>query len=307
MGTTGPGVFVEQRTIFTALGIQFWDQTMDQAVTDGLMVAAQLQNAEYSPLPAVRTCSGVYAFQGLRSLNEVEYPAGDAPPASPPKTLPFIITVLDSLNRFLPMIFTVELPLPYSGLFLSNDTVSPPGSGARAYVFSAPTRSAGTGIAVVRADLWDHEADRPAAFAALQVSVNGQVWIGIADDQGRAQIQFPSPLVQRLSLGSPPGIGQGPISGMSWPIQVQVSYQPGVLSFPLKNAQDVVWPWNVAPSLKSILDSQKAAVIWQQQAGPPVAAWTGTLFYGQELVLRTAATNPAETLSTLSISQVTSP
>jgi len=307
MGTMGPGDFLGQRTIFTALGIQFWDQTADQPVTDGLFVAAQLQNAEYSPLPAVRTCSGLYAFQGLPGLSDVEYPASDTPPGSPPKTIPFIITVWDSLNRFLPMLFTVELPLPYSGPFLSNDTVSPPGSGARAYVFSAPTRSAGTGIAVVRADLWDHEADEPAAFAALRVSINNQVWFGIADDQGRAQIQFPSPLVQRLSLGSPPGVGQGPISGMNWPVQVQVSYQPGALSFPLKNAQDVIWPWKITPSLKSILDGQKAAAIWQDEAGPPVTAWTGNLFYAEELVLRSAATIPSEVISTLSISQVTSP
>ncbi len=308
MSMTGPGIFLEQRTVFTVLGIQFWDQTVDQPVTDGLNVMAQLQDADYSPLAAVRTFSGVYAFQGLPSLHDVEYPAnGGQTQSSPPKNVPFVVTVLDDLNRFLPLLFRVDLPLPYPGLFLSNDTVSPPGSGARAYLFSAPTRSAGPGIGVIRVDLWDHEADEPAGFAALQVTIDGQVWTGIADDQGRAQIQFPSPLVQRLSLGSPPGIGQGPPSGMSWPVQVQVRYQPGKLIFPLKDSPDVVWPWASTPSLKSILDAQQPALIWQKEAGPPVPTWTGDLFYGEELVLRTAPVVATTVFSTLLISQVTSP
>lgn len=308
MSTTGPGLFLEQRTIFTALGIQFWDQTTDQAVTDGLVVAAQLQNADFPPLPAIRTFSGIYAFQGLPCLADVEYPAKGSPnTASPPRTFPFIITMADTLKRFLPMLFTVDLPLSYSGLFLSNDTVSPPGSGGRAYVFSAPTRSAGPGIGVVRADLWDHEGDTPAAFAAIRITIDGQVWTGFADERGRAQIQFPSPLVQRLSLGSPPGTGQGPVSGMSWPIQVQVRHQAGALNFPLRNSPDVTWPWSGTPSLKSILDTQQPAVIWQQEAGPPVTTWNGTLFYGQELVLRTVPTVATNVISTLSVSQVTSP
>jgi hypothetical protein len=308
MSMAGPGIFLEQRTVFTVLGIQFWDQTVDQPVTDGLKVTAQLPGAGYPPVVAFRTYSGFYAFQGLPCLSEVEYPATEGQSQSgPPNALPFVITVADSLNRFLPMLFSVDLPLPYPGLFLSNDTVSPPGSGARAYLFSAPTRAAGQGIGVVRVDLWDHEEDKPAAFATLQVTIDGSVWTGIADEEGRAQIQFPSPLVQRLSLGSPPGIGQGPPSGMSWPIQVQARYQPEKLVFPLQSSEDVAWPWSITPSLKSVLDAQQPAAIWQQEAGPPVPVWTGNLFYGQELVLRTLPNAPTAVFSTLSISEVTSP
>lgn len=302
----GPGIDLEQVTIFTTLGIQFWDQVLDQPITDGLSVAAQLLGADYLPVTAFRTSSGVYAFQGLPCLHDVEYPgAGAASGGSPSRTFPFVITVADSLNRYMPALFGVELPLSYPGLFLSNQVTSPPGEGARAYLFSALTRPGTAGVSTIRADLWDHEAGRPAAYAALEISINGELWRGIADDQGRAMVQFPSPLVTRLSLGSPPGSGQGPAAGMSWPIQAAVRYQPAKLRFPLAASRGVVWPWATTPSLKSILDEQQYGLIWQHEAGPPVAEWTGELTYGGELILRTLTGSPSTVSSVLTISGAT--
>lgn len=303
MATTGPGIEFEQVTIFTVLGIQFWDQVLDQPVTDGLAVAAQLLGADYMPVAAFRTVSGVYAFQGLPCLHSVEYPvAGAAGGVSPARTFPFVITVADTLSRFLPALFVVDLPLPYPGLFLSDQVTSPPGEGARAYLFSAPTRTAGPGVSTVRADLWDRDAGSPAAYAAMDVWIGGQLWRGMADDQGRAVVQFPSPLVTRLSLGSPPGSGQGPATGMSWPIQVAVRYQPAKLRFPMAASRGAVWPWATTPSLKSILDEQQPALIWQDEAGPAVAEWTGDLVYGQELIQRTSTGSPSAASSFLIVS-----
>ncbi len=289
---TGPGLQLEAPRVFTPLGIQFWDLALDTPVTDGLSVAAQLKDSRHRPVPGFRTVSGVYAFQGLPGLHDVEYPAAETTASSsPPKTLSFVITIADRLGRFLPMLFAIDLPLPYRGLFLSNETGSPAGLESRAYLFSAPTRPAGPGMALVRADLWDVDTRKPASFAALRVRVDGRVWTGITDDQGRALIMFPQPLVQPLGLGSPPGSGQGSVSSMTWPVKVEVQYGPEQLRFPLATTPDVPWPWNRTPSLKSILDEQPPGLIWVNDAGPPVAEWTGNLAYGEELVLRTAVLN----------------
>ncbi len=307
MASAGPGIPLERPLAYTVLGIQFWDQISDQPVTDGLAVTARLAGTNCPLVPAFRTASGAYAFQGLPCLHDIEYPPGGVQTmASPQSTFTYVITVSDSLDRFLPTLFAVDLPLSYPGLFLSNDAGSPSG-GARAYLFTSPTRVAVTGTCVIRVDLWDHDRDEAAAFAALRVSIGGQEWTGIADDQGRAQVQFPSPLLQSLSLGSPPGSGQGPASSVSWPVQVTVLYEPAQLRFLLQGVPDVVWPWNSTPSLKSILDGQQPALIWQQQAGPPVPQWTGSLTYGSPLVLRTVPTDPAQISSVLMISQNTSP
>jgi hypothetical protein len=182
---------------------------------------------------------------------------------------------------------------------------------ARAYLFSAPTRGTAPGISVVRADIWDRDNDRAAAFAAVQLSIHSQsgaeTWTGIADDQGRVQLQFPSPLLQSLSLGSPPGSSQGAPSSVTWPISVKVLYEPSQLRFPLAGLPDEPWPWNVTPSLKSILDAQSPASIWQNESGPPVGEWTGEITYGRPLVLRTSTNDPTAGSSFLMVSQITSP
>ncbi len=308
MASTGPGIPLQQPYVFTVLGIQFWDPVLDQPVTDGLMVTAQLQNTSYPVITAFRTASGTYAFQGLPCLHAVEYPASiSAVPASPARTFTFVITVADTLQRFLPVLFAVDLPLGYSGLFLSNQPGSPPGQGGRAYLFSAPTRAAAPGLSVVRVDLWDRANDQPAAYAGVQIFINGRQWSGMADELGRAQIQFPSPLLQTLNLGSPPGIGQGAPSTVSWPIQAKVFYEPAQLRFPLQGLPDVPWPWSSTPSLKSILDAQQPALIWQNESGPAVAEWTGDITYGTPLVLSTSLNDPTAISSVLMISQITSP
>jgi hypothetical protein len=304
---TGPGTPLEKPSVFTTLGIQFWDFALEKPVDSDLEVNAWIADSYYPPTPAFRTGSGNYAFLALPGLHDVEYPVAGRAPASPPRVFSFVITVEDRLRRFLPALFGVDLPLPYRGLFLSNVSGSPADVEGRAYLFSAPTRAVGVGMSAVRVTVWDKDATPPgpAAFAAVRVSINGQFWTGIADDQGRALIAFPSPLVQRLSLGSPPGSGQGSPAGMTWPISVQIFYQPNHLRYLLENTPDVPWPWNITPTLKSILDEQAPALIWQTEAGPPVPDWTGTLTYGEELVLRTQLTDPAALSAALLISQST--
>jgi hypothetical protein len=280
---------LETQRIFTALGMRFWDFALDRTVADGLSVSAVSPVPGLGPVAAVRTLSGVYAFHGLPGLRDIEYPRGDSSPiTSPPHAIPFVIVVSDLLRRYLPQVFTVDLPLPYRGLFLSNEVTSPPGAAARAYLFSASTRGVPSGCATIRGQLWNKTADAPAAYAALQVTVAGNVWTGIADEKGTVALFFPYPILERLSLGSPPGSGQGNIYNTTWPVAVQVRYQPSKLRFPLA-ASNLSSPWPATPSLKSILNDQSSATIWNTEAGPPTATNTATLQYGVELVLRTGS------------------
>src|SRR5580700_5097492 len=101
MATSANPVFqslvpLETQRIFTPLGIRFWDFAQDRTVDDGLMVAAVSPVVGLSPIAAVRTRSGVYAFQGLPGLHDVEYPRrGSSGVSSPLRAIPFVIFVSD--------------------------------------------------------------------------------------------------------------------------------------------------------------------------------------------------------------------
>jgi hypothetical protein len=139
----------------------------------------------------------------------------------------------------------------------------------------------------------------------VQIAGQPEVWTGIADDQGRAMVMTPYPLVDRLRLGSPPGSGQGSITGQSWNLTVQVLYTPSKFAFPLANQSGVVWPFTVTPNLKGILEDQKPATIWTNSMTPG-AKLTATLNLGQNLVLRSTQASPPVS-SALNITQGTSP
>jgi hypothetical protein len=301
---TVAGRRLEALSLFTPLGIRFWDFVEEAPVSNGLRVFSYLQNMEFPRVAAVRTRSGVYAFSGLPALRDVEYPpaAGGAMAASPPAALPFVITVEDTLQRFLPEAFVVELPLPERGLFPPESPGSPPQPKGRAYLFTAPTRCVMPGMAAIRADLWDRERDAPAGHAVLRVELEGRSgqWRGIADEQGRVLVLFPYPPIERLRLGSPPGAGQGSITEQTWRARVRVEYEPGKLSRPLAEQPGVSAAWASQPGLKGILEAQGAAIL------RPATSVTANeipvdLKFGKECLLQT------DGLSVLLISQGGSP
>jgi hypothetical protein len=119
-------------------------------------------------------------------------------------------------------------------------------------------------------------------------------------------VLVPYPVVQRLQFGSPPGSGQGSITGETWPLTVQVQCSPDQLGYPLASVPGLVWPWTVTPNLKDILDSQQPGSIWADPA-TPVTEFQATLTLGQDLVLRSAALSPWSLSSSLNISRGTSP
>jgi hypothetical protein len=283
---------LERITIFTPLGIRFWDLTREIPVTDDLQVTARPDMADGPTIPAFRTASGIYAFQGLPGLHAVEYPVGDvALTTSPPDTKRFVVEVKDLQRRFLSVVFSVSLPLPYKGIFPVATPGSPPGPPGF-YLFSAPTRLAAAGMAAVRGHLVEHSTQRPAAYAVLEVQFQDKnTWYGIADERGCLAVLFPYPAITGALGASPPSAPQIPLHEQQWELTFRVRYAPATLTIPLGTE---------TPDLFSILN-QSPGFIWPSQVGPPVAEWFLDLIFGQELVTRT------DDLSTLLISPAGSP
>jgi hypothetical protein len=301
----GLGRPLETLRIFTALGIRFWDLLLNVPIRDGLEVQARLEGSSGEPLQAVRSLSGVYTFFGLPGLRGAEYPA-DPPDFGPPRSFSYIVTVRDLLERFLPaaMIYSLD----QAGRVLVSGVPDSGNAPRLAYLFSATSRTTPPGIATVRADLLDRETNQPAAWAVLRLRVAGrsETWTGIADERGRVVVLFPYPLIDRLMLGSPPGSGQGSITEQTWMVSVQALYDPANLRFPLASLPDLVYPWTVTPSLRSILEDQQPATIWPGDSAG-TASLDLTVPFGQEVVLRTEFASPAQPSSSLTISRGTSP
>ena len=290
MSALDPSVRVLERVrAFTPLGIRFWDAAFDVPVTAELRVFAWLRGSAHPPVAAVRTPSGVYAFHALPGGRSQEHPAADEEHpewAGPPREL--VIAVDDPRGWFLPTAFSVTLPLGYRGVFPSAGASPPAGAVAgRAYLFPAPSRPVPVNAGAVRADLWDAENERPAAWAVLRATVEGRTHTAVADERGRALLLFPLPSVDRLRLGSPPGSGQGAPTEARWPVTVEARYEPAALRFPFAGRGDLPPEWAARPSLKSVLDGQASATVTAEADAGPAADWTSELAYGEELVLRT--------------------
>lgn len=270
---------LERVTAFTTLGIRFWDAALDRPVVESLMVTARPVDDPVTsrPVRAFRTISGVYALMGLPGLAAVEHATGDI--GSPP-TRGFIVTVSDPGSTFLPIAFTVDLPLPYRGLFLGPGTGSSP-EPSGFLVVSAPQRRTPVGMAAVRGELALAATGAPAAHTVVTVTdPDGGEWQGVADTEGRfcVLLPWPEPVV---ALGGSPGTGGGqPLAGQSWSLTIEAA----CTSVPLP-----ILPGTTLPDYGAIL-AQPPTDIWADapgSGGMPASDWTGQLDYGAELVPRT--------------------
>ena len=262
--------------IFTALGIRFWDPVLADQVGDGLVVTAWPDEVSGPVFEAFRTRSGIYAFQGLPGLRNVEYPLSDTVViASPPDSRRFVVEVSDPQKRYFPAAFTVDLPLPYRGIFPTAAPGSPPDDQLPGfYLYSASTRTAASGLAALRGQLLEANTLKPAAYAVIEVIVDGQTWYGIADARGSVLVLLPYPTFITLLGQSPP---DNSLSEQEWELTIRVLYNPTTLT-ELTGTE--------VPHLHSILD-QAAGTIWPTESGPPVSSWLTDLTFGQELVMRT--------------------
>ncbi|HZT75350.1 MAG TPA: hypothetical protein VFA27_01735 [Vicinamibacterales bacterium] len=287
------------RRIVTPLGIRFRDIALDTPVTHGLVTFVMPRSNDAAPQQLSANPSGVFGFHNVPLLHHVEYPRSlDDDVWSPPAARPFVVMVADRLSRFLPVVFGIEPPLPPMGSPPLVDLDPDPAPVLDAYLFTSPTRAITPGLAGVRFDLWDREAEEPAAHARVRVTIGDRMRIGIADERGRVLVLVPWPLIERLRLGSPPGSGQ--TNEQTWTVSIDVWYEPD-LPRPFGDAAVLSEPWRTLPGLKSVLEESDRAAIWPSPAGPPVPTWSGAIAYDRELVVRT------DTVSELWISRGASP
>ncbi len=276
---------LEDLEVFTPLGIRFRDPVLDRSIVDGLEVSATPPSGPRTPTRAVRTRADVWVFRWLPGLRAIEYPAAGAAgaDASPPPRQPFIVTVDDGLERFLPIAFEVQLPLPYRGVFLAGGADgSPPEPIAGVPLFSAPTRHVDERLTAGRGTLRDADTGEPARWALVRVDTpHGRTFHGMADAEGRFAAMFPPPPLAAGVGGSPATLGDGvPVAERGWDVTVQVQYDPARLAA-LARAR--------VPAYRSLLD-QRAGALWAvapSDGGAAQGALALHLDFGEELILRT--------------------
>ncbi len=279
---------LEELTVFTPLGIRFWDAALDRQIREGLVVRAWPESPGQPVVEAFRTASDVYAFRRLPGLLPIEYPeSGAGTVVSPPEDRSYVIQVEDTQGRYVAAAFAVSLPLPYSGVFLRPAAGSPPVGLPGFLLYPAATRPLLSSMAVVRGDLvrWDPaepgRLDRPAAHAVVEVhGPSGEFAVGVADTRGRFAVVLPYPEPEEAT-GSPPTGGRA-LFDQSWTLTLSVRYAPAAL---------VALPGTEIPDYGSVLD-QGLAEVWESLGSPPEAGTSSSemnveLNYGRDLVVRT--------------------
>lgn len=261
------------------------------------MVTARPENAARPVKTAFLTHSGAYAFDRLPGLREVEQGAfGDYPVSSPPVQKRFVVEVRDQHRRYVEVGFSVDLPLPYRGLYLSHQTSSPPNSIPRGVnLYSAVTRTPPSMIAAVRGELFDREAAQTAAHAVVCVTTeDGFQWYGLADAHGRFVTFMPYPTLIGGIGGSPAVQSRRPLHQQTWQLSIEVLYAPHLVTSLLDST---------LKEYSSVLN-QPPARIWPvlpEDGGISTDKQNVQLNYGIDVILKTAGQ------SKLMVSPATSP
>jgi len=142
-------------------------------------------------------------------------------------------------------------------------------------LFSAPARAVPAGLAAVRGEVWNRAADRPASWAVVTASPDGTTYVGMADARGMFTLVIPYAGALPPLVGSPPS-GAVEIGELSWPLTVQVNYQPSVQ----RRVEDAE-----PPDVRSVLEQAPAEVYDTLALSGP--SLTRELRFGQDLVIAT--------------------
>jgi len=267
-------VLLERVTRVAPLGVRFWDVALNCPPREPLAVTTYPARNPRQRTPAFANPSGVYVAQNLPALREAENGRGDPDYWAGVARQPFVIEVVDPLRRFLP--FTFDADLPHRRLFawLCGPAGPPLEPGRAVPLYSRPSRALPGDLAIVRAELFDPQAGAPAAWAVLEVSLDGGLLgRGIADANGRVALAFDYPDLIDFVPDSPLDSGI-PLSRQQWTVQLTVRYAPAAAA-------------PAIPDLCATLE-QAPARLWQRWNPPagnsPLAAVA--LKFGQPLILR---------------------
>lgn len=284
-----------------ALGLRFWDPIASAFVGDGLRVIAYPVVDPSRRVAATTNLSRGWVFHKLPGMAAFEHGEGDeafwkAPFAprpdwkAPGQPRDYVIEVDDEKGRFVPFQLTVTAPAREAWEWVTPPGVTlakmPPGA---IPLFSAATRAVPQGMAVIRAELWDATAGKPAAWAVVTAQIDGVVGIfGMADEKGRVALVFPNPAPVGEGVDSLTGVA---LTDQTWPVALAVGYAPA-------------WGAGKVP-VRAVLPgvlTQAAGTLWGKwdEADPAaraqLAAGTLILAYGAELVVRTVASGSPGTL-----------
>jgi hypothetical protein len=244
-------------------------------VAYGLEVSAYSLSNPERRIESVVTPSGVFVFRGLSGLATEEFGAGDAAYWNAVTSRPMIVEVADSESRFLPFLFDTTAPFKGLTQLLCWSPPSPPDSTVGVPLFSAPARPVPGGNAVIRAHLWDAQADIPASWALVEAHSNGRVLgRGIADERGQLVLIFTVPELEDKLPTSPLSMGES-LKEQTWTIELRVFY--------------AYWgtPPPVIPDLCKVLN-QPPTRVWARRS-PNVPLGMVELEYGKELIVKSQA------------------
>ncbi len=290
---------LEKFSIVAPLGVCFHDTATGERVLDGLDVAAYpLNSGSWKNKTSLRpNRHGVYVLQKIKGLEDFSRGSGDAEfwNNNQPEN-PYVIEVSDSLQRFQPFQFTLDLPV--RGIFKWENipSGSPNKSLESIPLYSAPTRKISGGMSVVRAQLQE-VSGVPAAFAVLEARFNGiLIARGIADREGQIVLIFPSRAPQSNPISSPPANETHiTLADQNWNLDLTVKYQPTIFQ---TSPPDVIESEDEnLPDLRLVL-AQAEGTLWAD-SGQTEEYTTAVLKTGRELILRSrenANTSPMPAL-----------
>ena len=282
-------------TLVAPLGLRFHDATTGALVGDGLSVWAYPLGRPSAKRNAVANRKGIYVLHHGYGLLEQEHGDGTASFWNNVVTKDFVIEVSDELGRFQSFQFVVGLPV--KGIFKWDGSLdSPLSERTTVPLFSSATRSVPSGMAVIRADLWDTSIDGPAAWAVLEVFSGGKlIGRGMADEAGRLALLFPYPAPLSFTPASPPGSPPGsppvatspPLTEQVWPLELRALYTP---ERPLLSPPDFIEDAGpTLPDLRFTL-SQPAATMWADAEQTEILQETN-LRFGRELILKSTTSS----------------
>jgi hypothetical protein len=264
----------------TPLGVRFWDTLSAQPVGTGLTVNVYPLQAPSRRMSAFPNRSGIYVVQDLPGIRASEFGSGDEVYWSTVARKPFVVEVLDFLGRF--QAFTFQVDLPFRGL-LTNPcpSASPPDETFPSLgvpLYSALTRDIPSGTTVIYATLRDQPNHRPASWAMLEASYDGElVARGFADRDGRIALPFPYPQIAP-SVFSPPGSplfgNRPPLVDQSWTLDLHAFYTP----------------WDPVPEIPDLCQIFAQSPVRLMETLSPDSPMTDILLlYGEKLILKSAS------------------
>jgi len=282
----------------TLLGIRFWDPALNSQIRFGLNAVLYPVENHRKKVYATGTRSGVYAFNELPGMIDVETMLNDDENAvvSPVPTRQFVLEVNDLKQRFSSAALLIELPLPYSGIFLVDDDTGSPANPPRGFnLYSSINRHAPAQFVFVRGELISRVSGRPAAYALVRIESEDEFsWYGISDKDGKFAVMMPYPFLN-ISFGSSPPTSDGVrLFQRTWTVTITVLYEP---------LAQLALPGSELPDYSSVLSQQQAFIYTESPETDlgEVLEMQADLVYGRDLIVNTAG------FSELYISQTGSP